>query len=415
MKIIPNSIFYKFLAFWLFLILFKFGAGLHYTMLSTLGEKVLPLWLVGILIGGGAFIQLILDVPAGYLADRYGYLKVLKITTFIFIITGLCLSFNFNYLTYIFSIILSTFGWLFFGPGVNAYTLSHAQEKTAGTFISFKDTFSSFGTVICTGILGLIIDSTPQTIGLIITITMIITLITLSFSPIDKNQPLQVNTSIHHQNHLRRNSFSKSLKALRSLNPASTMLLLLGLSSSIFYGIIWFILPLVIAHQNNSELLSLSLGVFDFAIVVLGYFLGKITDQGNKRTLVFFGLLIFSISAMLLSFNFNWLFLIFGLLATGGDELASLSLWSWLHSLDKNHQHDGLISGIISLSQDLGWTIGPIAAGLLYSSIGPSLTIALSAGLLFLVWLIYQLFIYKAHPINSLVNHPKPPRKRHRS
>lgn len=415
MKKLNNSIFLKFLAFWIFLILFKFGAGLHYTMLSTLGEKVLPLWLVGVLIGGGAFIQLLLDVPAGYLADHYGYLKVLKITTFIFLITGLCLSFNFNYLAYIFSIILSTFGWLFFGPGVSAYTLSHAQEKTSGTFISLKDTFSSIGIVICTGLLGSIIDSSPQTIGLIITITMCVALITLFFAPRDKNRPLQVNTSIHHQNHLRRNSFTKSLKSLKTLNPASTMLLLLGLSSSIFYGILWFILPLVIAHQNNSELLSLSLGIFDFAVVALGYFLGKMTDQGNKRTLVFFGLLIFSVSAMLLSFNFNWLFLIFGFLATGGDELASLSLWSWLHSLDKNHQNDGLISGVINLSEDLGWTIGPIAAGLLYNSIGPSLTIALSAGLLFMVWIVYQLLIYQAHPFNSLIIHPKPPRKRHRS
>jgi len=35
----PN-IFWKFLPFWFFLIFFKFGASLHYTIISPLGEKL---------------------------------------------------------------------------------------------------------------------------------------------------------------------------------------------------------------------------------------------------------------------------------------------------------------------------------------------------------------------------------------
>ena len=59
-----KQIFWKFFPFWIFLIFFKFGGGLHYSLLSQLGEKFLPLWLVGILIGGSSFVQLLLDVPA---------------------------------------------------------------------------------------------------------------------------------------------------------------------------------------------------------------------------------------------------------------------------------------------------------------------------------------------------------------
>ena len=62
----------KFIPFWLFLTFFKFAGGLHYTMLSPLGEKLFPLWLVGLMIGISAFLQLLLDIPAGYVLDKYG-------------------------------------------------------------------------------------------------------------------------------------------------------------------------------------------------------------------------------------------------------------------------------------------------------------------------------------------------------
>jgi len=113
------------------------------------------------------------------------------------------------------------------------------------------------------------------------------------------------------------------------------MLVLSNISGSIFYGMIWFVIPLVIAHQASSEILSIGLGIFDFSIVALGLVLGNLADRVNKRTLVFFGLFLFSIAGAFTAFSFNWLFLIFGFMATTGDEMSSIALWSWLHNLDK--------------------------------------------------------------------------------
>jgi len=64
-----------------------------------------------------------------------------------------------------------------------------------------------------------------------------------------------------------------------------------------FYGTIWFVVPLVIAHQAHMGLLGIGLGMFDFAIVALGFLLGNLADKSNKRALVFFGLLLFSLRA----------------------------------------------------------------------------------------------------------------------
>lgn len=151
------GLFKEYWAFWIFLTVFKFAAGLHYTLLSPLGEKVFPLRIVGIAIGLTSVLQLIFDIPAGYLLDKYGYLKMLKVTTAIFIIAAICLFFKFTGVVFVLTLLASSFGRLFFGPGVNAYVLSKAPKEDAGKFISLRDSFESFGIVISSAVLAFIL------------------------------------------------------------------------------------------------------------------------------------------------------------------------------------------------------------------------------------------------------------------
>ncbi|MFA6898227.1 MAG: MFS transporter [Candidatus Paceibacterota bacterium] len=409
-----SKIFFRFLPFWAFLVFFKFGGGLHYSLVSPLGEKLFPLWLVGLLMGGGSIVQLLLDVPAGHILDRYGYRRLLKLTTFVFLFAALCFTFGLTKTTYLLSLVISTFGWLFFGPGVNAYILSHAPKESAGRFISLRDVFGSVGIVLASAALPLVLLISSKGMGYLLFFLLFVSLIMLFFSPKDT---VSVHSEIKiptHHHYIRRHSLVTSLKAISRLNPASGLLLLLNLTGSIFYGAIWFTVPLVMAGQADNGLLGIGLGMFDFSIVLLGFLLGNLADKANRRSLVFFGLMIFSIAAMFLGFNFGWLFLLFGFLATAGDEMAGISLWSWLHFLDRNHDNDGAISGVINLFNDFGWAIGPIMAGFLYSSIGATWTLALSAIPIFILWIIYQLLIHK-HKVYSQVTASGVPVKPHRA
>ncbi|MSU55824.1 MAG: MFS transporter [Candidatus Taylorbacteria bacterium] len=412
-----SYIFTGFLPFWFFLLLFKFGGGLHYSLISPLGEKFFPLWLVGILMGGCSVVQLLLDVPAGHLLDRFGYLRFLKITTAIFLIAALSLTLGLTKITYLLSLLFSIFGWLFFGPGLNAYVLSHAPRESAGRFMSVRDVFGSIGVVLSSAALPIVLTQTPQMMGAVIFFLLLISLFFLFFSPKD-------HTSVHAEqklptqhHYIRRQFILTTLRAMKRLNPASGMLLLVSLSSSIFYGCIWFVVPLIIAHQASAGLLGLGLGIFDFSIVVLGFLLGNLADRSDKRALIFFGLLLFSISGMLLGFNFGWLFLLFGFLATSGDEMASISLWSWLHSLDHEHASDGVVASVITLFQDLGWAIGPMLAGVAYTLVGPSLTIVIGSIPVLLTWVVYQ-FVVRKHGrrhISFSLLPAKPHRARHKT
>jgi len=407
-----KTIFLRFLPFWIFLVFFKFAGALHYSLISPLGNGLLPLWVVGLLMGGGSIVQLLLDVPAGRILDKYGYLKFLKLTTFVFLFAGAALLFGLTTVSYLTSVVIATFGWVFFGPGVNAYILSYAPKEHAGKFISLRDVYGSLGVVLASASLPLVLLLPVRLIGAVLIALFAVSYIALSFAPPDAGSIREEKLPTQHY-YIRRHRMRTAFRAMKKLNPASTMLLLSGFAASIFYGVIWFVVPLVIATQGNSELLGIGLGMFDFAVVMLGFFLGGLADRANKRTLVFFGLLIFSIAGMLLGFNFGWLFLLFGFLATSGDEMAGISLWSWLHALDKEHDRDGLIAGIVNLFDDLGWAIGPIVAGALYAAIGPTWAIVLGALPIFATWLSYQ-FIVRMHATN--IPHDGPvPRKPHRA
>jgi len=406
----------RFLPFWLFLAVFKFGGGLHYTLLVPYGSEFLPIWVVGVLVGTASFVQLVLDIPAGYMLDRYGYLPALRITTFAFLIASICLAVGLTELTFILSLGFGAFGWLFYGPGGSAYILAHTTDAESGRYFSLRDTFASIGIVCASVALPFVILLNPQTAGLILCGLFVTSLAILLFVKPDR---VRIAPQHHPYTSRRRTETLRKLwSAIWRLNPASGMLTLLTFSGAFFYASIWFILPLVIAaEQAHAGTLGIGLGIFDFSVVMLGYFIGTLVDRADKRIMVFFGLLMFAVFGTLVGFNFGWLFILFGFLTTAGDEVAGISLWSWLHLLDKDHAHDGTIAGVITFSEDLGWTLGPMAAGALFMLLGPSLAIAFSALPIFIVWVVYYAKVHHHFPLEAVYSfiphHPR--RRRHKS
>src|SRR3989344_8657937 len=100
-----KSTFFYFIFFWIFLLFFKFGGGLHYSLLSPLGERLMPLWIVGLIMSAASVLQLILDVPAGKMLDRFGYRKLIGLSVFMFMIVSLLMFFKFNSLFFILSVV----------------------------------------------------------------------------------------------------------------------------------------------------------------------------------------------------------------------------------------------------------------------------------------------------------------------
>ncbi|MEJ0001593.1 MAG: MFS transporter [bacterium] len=345
--------------------------------MSPFGERLFPLWLVGLMIGLAALCQLLLDIPAGYMLDRYGYRRMLKATTLFFMAAVVCLLFGLSKISFVLSLVASIFGWLFFGPGISAYSVNQSAKGSVSMFLSSRDVFASVGIVLASVVVPFIVLLDVRLIAVLMLIIFLGAYILISIAP--KENPINTGRVIHLAEHnpyrLKKNFLSNAYREVMRLRPASLMLLSLSLSAATFYGIVWFVVPLLIAHQAESGLLGVGLSIFDFSVVVLGFVLGKMVDMFNKKLLVFSGLLVFSIAAICIGFNFGPLFLLLGFLATAGDELSGLSLWSWLYGIDKKHENYGLVSGTISLFEDFGWTLGPILGGILYGIVGPTWTI----------------------------------------
>lgn len=412
-----NSIFLlrHFIAFWLFLAVFKFAAVLHYSLLAPLGAMLLPLWIVGLLIGGEAFLQMLLDVPAGHLVDRLGRKRTLGIGIIAFALAALLLI-QFSTASYIASLVLSLFGWVFLSPATNAYLLAYAERESSGRFLSFRDTFSSIGMAVASFALVFVLALTPAAMSLILVIAFLISGIFLIASPREKAYTLEEQKLPAQKFHIRRTFLKEVFASFRRLNIASRMLSAYSFAGGAFYGTVWFVVPLLIASDVNAEFLGIGLAIFDFAIVTLGFIIGNIVDRGNKRLLVFYGLLTFAIMGMLLGFNFGPLFLLFGFLATAGDETTNLSLWSWLHSLDKEHAHDGAVVGAISFSEDLGYTVGPMLAGITFSMLGATWAIVVGAFPLMFLWIVYVFFVRPIHLPAFVIDIPRMPlRRRHKA
>lgn len=398
-----RTILLRFLPFWSFLLFFKFAATLHYTFLSPFGGELLPLWIVGLLIGGESLVQVSLDIPAGYLLDRLGYRKMLGFSVVCFIIAAACITVGLTVETYLLTVFFSIFGWLFYTPGINAYLLSETTEQESGRFFSLRDISNSVGVVLASVLLPFALLFPVRVDGVILIFILSLALLSLTLSPREKKLPAHEHRTPLHRRHVRHHSPRTLLTIMRRLNPASGMLVLLTFTASLFYGVIWFTVPLVIAlEQANAGLLGIGLGIFDFSVVVLGYLIGLLADRGDKRVLAFFGLLIFALCGMAAGVNLGILFILFGFLATAGDEMASVSLWSWLHHLDREHGSDGMISGTITFFEDLGYGAGPILAGILYTLIGPSLTIMAGALPIFAAWIAYYALVQRHFPYEAL-------------
>ncbi len=389
-KILPTLLF---LPLWLFIILFKFGGGLSYTLLPTLGEKILPIWLVGMLIGASALLQLIADIPAGIILDRFGYVRMIRIGTLLFALSGVALLFGLTVWSFCALLLSCSFGWLFFGPGVRAYILREAPQKYLGRCIGLQAMFESVGMVLGMTLLPFTVHLDVPLLGLLLWGILMTAFLMSYWIPLDHSSKQKTAKSISDEP--KKHPLTHLLQTLKRLHPASGLLCATSFSASTFYGIIWFVIPLVIAQQISSNYLSFGLSTIEFSAVILGWIIGYLSDHSNTRWFIFLGLLVFSVTGFFLGFNFNVWFLVLGFLATSGDILSNVSLWTWLNKIDTQRTDQGTVAGITSFFDDLGWTVGPVIAGLSYAALGPSWTIALGACLLIIVWLVSSILLHR--------------------
>ncbi len=361
----------SFSPFWFFLLLFKLGAGLHYGLIPVLGAHVLPLPIVGLFIGGSALIQVALDVPAGFALERYGYLPMLQVSTLCFLAAGAVFIPGLTPLTFILSMILSAFGWLFLDPGVSAYLMAHSPSQYTGRLFGLYRTMEAIGITIAVLGLPFFVQFSHSVVGLLIVYPFIGAFAALIIARRQVLPPI-LAPHLRHRRRVVQSSLNELWQAFRSLHPVSTAFGLYFTLSCGFYGLLWFTLPLLIAaDSSHAHVISLGLAMLDASTIIIGFFLGQLADTFSKKVIALLALLSLAIISSLLASTFTPIFIVLCFLFSISNEAFTITLWSWVDSLAPQGTRYGLITGSLTFLADLGWTLGPIIGGLLYVTLGP--------------------------------------------
>lgn len=387
-----------FLPFWFYIVLFKFGAGIHYSMLAILGSKILPLWAVGICVSFASLIELMCDIPAGFMLERYGYTKMLRITTLCFVVAAAALIIDLTPLTYFISLVFGAFGWLFFTPGINAYLLAHGPVSVIGRLMGLLR--ASEGVGITLSVIGLpfFVRLPVPAVGLVILYPLIGALAALTIGQ-RAHVPTLLPAHIRARRHVARSGRKAIIRAFRNVHPAGTALGLYTIFAAIMYGFIWFVFPLRISEGIATNVMSASMAALEFAIVVAGLTVARFADTKRKKVIILTTLMVLAVLGTLLGLTTHPVLIALCFCISLFDELLCTTLWSWIDLLaTRNRQPYGIVTGVMNFLGDLGWTIGPVVASILMStSLGESGALSV-AGVAFAVVCILLFGVILRHP-----------------
>lgn len=382
---------FQLLPLWVFIVLFKIGCVLHYSLIAVFGAQILPLWAVGFATGATTLFQLLFDIPAGRFIDRYGARAALRLSTLFFLIAVGALFSGITPFTYALTLLFSAAGWLFFTPSISAYVLTVTPVAIMGRTTSARRLSEGLGGMLATiGLASILTLSTPV-IALLMLYPLIGATIVVWFLW-EPAKPQPTHRTLHRVRARAAVSSLVTLKrAFREMSPAAGILAAWSFARGLVYGALWLIVPLGIA-SGSMNIPGYSLSVFDGAIILVGFTLGGFVDKTrNKSRIILLAILVCGAGLALLSFSSTWLFLVFAIIVSLSDELATVGLWSWLDTLDRHHDEDGIVAGAITLADDLGWTIGPIMAGILLATSNAPTAILASSVPLFALFLIVLL------------------------
>lgn len=376
---------------WFYIVLYKFGAGIHFAMIAILGARVLPLWIVGLSVAYASLLKLALDVPAGFFLERYGYLRLLRLTTLLFIGAGGVLLFELTPLTFFLTITLGALGWLFFTPGINAYLLSHGPAPIIGKLFGILRASEGAGVMLALIGLPLFVQLSTPALGLIILFPLIGSLGALAIGRRFR-MPSTLPEVLSSKIQIQRAGYKKIRTAFAHLHPVGTALGVHMLCVASFYGIIWFVFTLIIEEGTAKGVLSASMAALEFATIISGLTIARFVDSGKKKSLIIIGLAGLATTTAFLGTTLAPLLILICLLFSFSDELVRITLWAWIDERAPEEQHHAIVTGVISFLEDLGWAIGPAIAGIFLASSGAPAVLRLGSliiliGVLIILWL----------------------------
>jgi MFS family permease len=380
-------------------------------LLSTLGffgifsttmakNPVLPLYVnalgqgesvIGLISAISPLAGIIFSFPVGLLIDKWGKKKLLIISSLVFVLAPLMYIFVTNAWWLIPVRFFHGFATAILGP-LSATIIFHAYEKNKGEKLGTYSSATLIGRTLAPLFGGMIISYFTFFSGLWNYRLVYLAVFILALPVL----PLALMYKDDGENKLSNKSLNFSIlwQAIKNIFSQAKLVstALVEMSIYFIFGVLETFLPLYLYNLGFSGTkIGLIFSIQILAIALTKPLFGRLADRINKRSQIVFGMLILSLSFVLIPFLHNyWLVLILSIVFGLGMSISTVATNSYVPEIIRKEDLGGSMGALSSL-MDVGHSSGPFVVGLIitYFSFGLgfvfSLFIALLATIYFMI------------------------------
>jgi MFS family permease len=376
-------------------ILSSIGA-VAFAMLSTMGadffggEKN-----AGAIIATFRMTVILLIIPLfGYLVEERGAHIVLKIGI-------LCEMLG----SALFFVVQNKWTFLIFAAGfflrwtlfnINPLILNNSQKESGGFWFGLKNEMYSLGNFIGLMLLPyfLLKENWPA-VALYSVVSSILGLLIIK-DVTDKPASHKTETLLQRINIFA--VFQKGIRYVKANHSYPVFALGTQLFQGVYFGAIWFLFPLHLAHLMGSG--GISLGVYEIVTLCLAIVCGILADRMNWRKIeeISWGIMILLV--WILTFYYTYMSLILlGIFIGIANNFFSAASYHALTRYNENPAENGGYSSFLRAILNVGYMVSPLLCGFLYEYSGfhsAMVYVAMSVSIIGM-WMIGFCFIVKKH------------------
>jgi len=381
-----------------------FAGSLFYALLPVILTDLRNEAFAGLFIAAFTVMQFAVTDPlGGNLADSLGARKVLRIAMILFLCGGLSwMLFGSGLLG---MTILSLFIFVSWSLRVDStYLLRTTPKKEGGLIFGLRDNImaiSCFGSTLALSFF--LAPENYWIIGALMagTASLFLFILMLVKNDLPKPKPIKLRAALNSLATVKHSiHFIKKNKYIPLFDIGSKLF------EGLFYGTIWFVIPLHLAKLGTSSAgAGLQLGIYELITIFLAGVAGWAADRYNWRYMHIIGWLMIAAGTIAMPFAPT----LGGLIAAGvvigiGNNIACYAATHALERYDIDHREDGAYDAFGRMISNVGWAIAPVIAGLMYAtySFESSLFICTATGVGLAIWMISLTLHLRIEPMQEV-------------
>lgn len=329
-------------------------------------EAVKNVALVGVLLAVVEIMGILVDLPLGAFADRYGRRKTIFLGAVLLVLAALFFQLSAS------SLIFLVLALAFYGIVVefvlipeDAELMAISPRRRSGKFFGLYESAHNFGYSVGPFIGGFLIwFVSPPVFWVLIGLALILALWALFFV---KQKPQKGESAVRALSFVmkRDHYFLSSIREFQLLGFEGWLLLLFFFTFAFRWGAIALLEPLFALDLGLHPVwVGLIYSASTLPFLFFSAWVGSASDKYGVKPFIAGGLFLMGVATFLFgAFEEAWVLFALSFIAAIGDSLLVPVVYASLDTLS-DYRFKGRITSVVALTEDSGYFFGPLVAGL---------------------------------------------------